>query len=106
MGSGLRLFQRFAEELADEADRPERDRQRPGQRAGSEDSHEQQRPHERVDGARRNEDQLRQQVERCEPDEIVRGEYMPTGSASTNASSVPSEAMWIVSISAANAPVS
>ena len=104
IGPRLRLLERFAEQLADEADRAERDRQRAGERAGPEDADEEQRPDQRIDRARRHEDQLREQVERRRAARGCARRGCRPAAPCTSASSVPSDAMWIVSISAACTP--
>jgi hypothetical protein len=57
---GVDLLDRLVEQLADEADRAQRDGDDAGQHAGPEDRDQQQRPDQRVDRARRDDDEQRQ----------------------------------------------
>src|SRR3989441_1282642 len=73
-GAMARFLERLPEQFADEADRTEGNRKRSCQRAGPEDSHEKECPHERVHGTRRYENQFREQVDRRRGAEVVRRE--------------------------------
>ena len=61
--AGLRLLDRLGQEFAGEADRVHGDREHAGERAGAEHRDEEQRPDQRVDRARRDQDEAADGVE-------------------------------------------
>ena len=101
--AGPRFLERLAEKLADETDRAKRDRHRSRERAGPEYRDEKQRPDERVDRARRDEQELREIVDRGDGTMLCAAST-PSGTAMRIASIVPSDAICSVSMSASCTP--